>query len=73
MNLYNAFLDLVKQSDNACKYCMHAKCNEACRNRSDDLSCFNLPFGTCEKLRGTPCDGCVQNEWSGFEFKGDVL
>lgn len=33
------------------------------------FDCMDLNFGTCRKLEKTPCNGCIENNFSGFELK----
>ena len=32
-------------------------------------TCEDFDFGTCPLLENTPCNGCFDNDYSGFEFK----
>jgi hypothetical protein len=32
-------------------------------------SCEDFDFGTCKMLENTPCNGCFDNDLSGFELK----
>lgn len=35
-------------------------------------TCMDFEYGTCPKLEDTPCNGCFENDMSGFEWKGCV-
>lgn len=38
--------------------------------RVDDFkwSCKDFDYGTCDKMAGTPCDGCFRSDYSGFNL-----
>lgn len=73
-------------SDDICVYCKnHHDCEEKdCGEYFDGQgvtdkdgeefdwkwSCEDFNWGECPKLRNTPCNGCMQNDFSGFEWHG---
>lgn len=66
-----------------CKYnheCQGEKCDKytegvGCTDESDNYydwkwTCMDFNFGTCGKLEDTPCNGCFDNNMSGFKWRG---
>lgn len=57
--------------------CMKEQCEHYCNGVGDadgkfpnmKWSCEDFHFGTCEKLEKTPCNGCFENNYSGFCLK----
>jgi len=33
-------------------------------------TCIDFDYGTCEKFKDTPCNGCYLNNCNGFKWKG---
>lgn len=85
--LQGNFIELVIKSGCVCNYCKHnieckvKECPKYIQGRRcwDDkrchhdwvLSCKDFDFGTCDMLKNTPCNGCVKNNYKGFEWRGD--
>lgn len=81
------FMQLIANSVDACKYCKnHIECKgKDCpkyvqgKDCYDDKrchydwvwSCEDFNFGTCDLLEHTPCNGCIDNNLKGFEWKGN--
>lgn len=81
------FMQLIANSVNACKYCKnHIECKgKDCpkyvqgKGCWDDKRCYfdwawsceDFNFGTCDLLEHTPCNGCIDNNLKGFEWKGN--
>ena len=75
---------LKRDSDDICKYCKHIieckgqNCDGYCSGAGDidgnyldwKWSCEDFYFGTCVKMENTPCNGCFENDFSGFEWRG---
>ena len=75
--------NFAKRTDEGCNYCKHnveclgEKCGGFCKGIGDaegkyptwKWTCEDFKFGTCAKREGTPCDGCFDNDFSGFEWK----
>jgi hypothetical protein len=73
-------------SDDVCTFCKHDvfcqgdKCDKyiegkgATNDKGElvdwDWTCMDFNYGTCPKLENTPCDGCFENDMSGFEWRG---
>ena len=91
-NLYSDleadFIELVKKSENICKFC---KNNFECKGKECDKyvegkgcwdankcyyewdwSCQDFHFGTCDMLEQTPCNGCFDDNCKGFEWRGNI-
>ena len=82
------FIELVMKSKDICDYCKnHIECrgkdcpkyveSKDCwddkRCRHDwAWSCRDFQFGTCDMLEETPCNGCIQNNNKGFEWRGNI-
>lgn len=60
--------------------CESKKCEKYCEGKGGwgengqhfpdwKWSCEDFDFGTCPLLENTPCNGCFENDYSGFEFK----
>ena len=80
------FIELVKKTEYICDYCKnHIKCEgkkcpkyiegKGCRDDKRCYhdwvwSCMDFRFGTCDMLENTPCNGCIQNNNKGFEWRG---
>ena len=83
--LLKDFKEFILNPDDACKYCKHNQpCEgEKCKFYTkgiglEDLkgykydwqwTCEDFRFGECPKLEGTPCNGCIENGYSRFEYK----
>lgn len=75
--------NFAKHTDGGCTYCKHnidclgEKCEGFCKGVGDASgkypnfrwTCEDFVFGTCPKREGTPCEGCFDNDFSGFEWK----
>lgn len=86
-NLEEDFMELVMQSSEICSYCKHKieckgeECPKYIKGRGcwDDKrchhdwvwSCKDFEFGTCDMLENTPCNGCMNNDNKGFEWRGN--
>ena len=67
-----------------CKYdvfCQGEKCDKYIEGRGmtfektgqyidEKWTCMDFEHGTCPKLEDTPCNGCFENDMSGFEWRG---
>lgn len=42
-------------------------------NANFHWTCMDFNYGTCPVLENTPCNGCVDNDFSGFELKEDAI
>ena len=81
------FMELVVDSENMCSYCKYnieckvKECPKYIEGKGcwDDKrchhdwvwSCRDFDFGTCDLLENTPCNGCIQNDNKGFEWRGN--
>lgn len=75
---------LKRDSDDICAYCKNRiECkNEQCEKYSSGVgdvdgnypdwkwTCMDFDYGTCFLLADTPCNGCFENDYSGFEWRG---
>ncbi len=75
---------LKKYCDDICEYCKYeapchgSDCDQFTEGIGDaegkfpglEWSCMDFDYGTCVKMRGTPCDGCFDNKYNGFVWKG---
>lgn len=84
--LHKQFIvDLIKcHCDDICDYCKHyIKCEgEDCvyfisgtgdaEGKYPDFkwTCEDFNYGTCQMLESTPCNGCFDNKYKGFDWKG---
>lgn len=84
--LLRDFKEFMLNRDNPCKYCKHnqpckgEKCEAYIKSKDAwdhngckhdwEWSCEDFNFGECPKLENTPCNGCIKNNMSGFEYKG---
>lgn len=79
---------LKEWDDDICKKCKHDhKCEaQKCEgyefgSRGDVngkkanflWTCEDFNYGTCRMLEKTPCNGCMENNFSGFELKEDAI
>ena len=85
--LENDFMELVMKSENICKYCNNdfeckgKECDKYIEGKGCwdankcyhewDWSCQDFDFGTCDMLENTPCNGCFDNNFKGFEWRGN--
>ena len=85
--LENDFMELVTKSENICKYCNNdfecksKECEKYIEGKGCwdankcyhewDWSCQDFDFGTCDMLENTPCNGCFDNNFKGFEWRGN--
>lgn len=64
-------------------FCQGEKCDKYIEGRGmtfektgqyidEKWTCMDFEYGTCPKLEDTPCNGCFDNDMSGFEWKGCV-
>ncbi len=81
------FMELIMKSENICYYCKNnieckgKDCEKYIEGRGcwDDKrclhdwewSCEDFDFGTCDMLKNTPCNGCIENDGKGFEWRGN--
>ena len=86
--LLKDFKEFMLHLGDVCRYCKHNQpCQgEECEQYTKglgienlngythdwQLSCEDFNFGTCPKLENTPCNGCIKNNMSGFEWRGVV-
>jgi hypothetical protein len=75
---------LKKYADDICVYCKHEipcpgkTCEHYIEGIGDDegkypslkWSCEDFDHGTCIVLENTPCNGCFDNDYRGFVWKG---
>ena len=77
---------LAVNSDKTCEYCKHSKpCRgKECAGYIKGLGlrdhngythdwqwdCMDFEYGKCDMLENTPCNGCIKNNYSNFEYKG---
>jgi hypothetical protein len=75
---------LKRDSDDICAYCKNRiECKkEQCEKYSSGVgdvdgnypdwkwTCMDFDYGTCFLLADTPCNGCFENDCSGFEWRG---
>lgn len=76
---------LKKWDDNICEKCQNnpGVCPENCPHSFEgvyeipcegeflkmNITCEDLAWGDCARLRNTPCHGCLDNNFSGFVLK----
>ena len=86
--LLKDFKEFILNKDDACKYCKHNRpCHgKECECYVEGVgawdkkgyisdwqwSCQDFRFGTCSKLENTPCNGCINNNMRGFEWRGVI-
>jgi hypothetical protein len=59
------------QGDECDKYIEGVGCTDASGDYHDwKWTCMDFDFGTCGELENTPCNGCFDNNMSGFEWRG---
>ena len=84
--LLKDFKEFILNPNDVCNYCKHyqpcrgKECDNYIEGRgawghnscmSDwQWSCKDFRYGTCPKLENTPCNGCIQNNMQGFEWRG---
>ena len=75
---------LKRDSDDICAYCKNRiECkNEQCEKYSSGVgdvdgnypdwkwTCMDFDYGTCSLLADTPCNGCFDDDYKGFEWRG---
>ena len=75
---------LKRDSDDICAYCKNRiECkNEQCEKYSSGVgdvdgnypdwkwTCMDFDYGTCLLLADTPCNGCFDDDYIGFEWRG---
>ena len=75
---------LKRDSDDICAYCKNRiECkNEQCEKYSSGVgdddgnypdwkwTCMDFDYGTCFLLADTPCNGCFDDDYKGFEWRG---
>lgn len=77
---------LKNPTENICEHCKHEiKCEREKCDRYEkgvgltdekgnycdwDWDCLDITFGTCAMLENTPCNGCFENDFNGFMWKG---
>jgi hypothetical protein len=75
---------LKRDSDDICAYCKNRiECKkEQCEKYSSGVgdvdgnypdwkwTCMDFDYGTCSLLADTPCNGCFDDDCSGFEWRG---
>lgn len=75
---------LKRDSDYICAYCKNRiECkNEQCEKYSSGVgdvdgnypdwkwTCMDFNYGTCSLLEDTPCNGCIEDDCKGFEWRG---
>ena len=75
---------LKRDSDDICAYCKNRiECkNEQCEKYSSGVgdvdgnypdwkwTCMDFNYGTCSLLADTPCNGCIEDDCKGFEWRG---
>ena len=75
---------LKRDSDDICAYCKNRiECkNEQCEKYSSGVgdvdgnypdwkwTCMDFDYGTCSLLEDTPCNGCFDDDYIGFEWRG---
>ena len=83
--LLKDFKEFMLNTDDVCKYCKHNQpcCGKECElyiegkeawdhngcKHDWEWSCKDFNFGECPMLENTPCNGCIKNDYSGFEYK----
>lgn len=84
----NDIKTLASQTGDICSYCKHYQpCEkEQCIHYIEGVgatdekgkyldwkwTCMDWNYGTCNKLENTPCNGCMDNDDNGFEWKSDI-
>ena len=87
--LKKAFVEVLKNPHDVdpCDYCKNKiickskKCPKYCSGIGDaegkfptmKWTCEDFNFGTCTVMEDTPCNGCIFNNYSGFELNFDLL
>jgi hypothetical protein len=77
---------LRRDSDDICAYCKNlieckgegCECFEQGKGGTSDgkeypdfkWTCMDFDYGTCRMMKNTPCNGCFENDCSGFEWRG---
>jgi hypothetical protein len=75
---------LKRDSDDICAYCKNrVECEgQQCEKYSSGVgdvdgnypdwkwTCEDFDYGTCRMMENTPCNGCLENDCSGFEWRG---
>ena len=75
---------LKRDSDDICAYCKNRiECkNEQCEKYSSGVgdvdgnypdwkwTCMDFDYGACSLLADTPCNGCFDDDYKGFEWRG---
>lgn len=79
---------IALESEDPCKYCKHnfscpgKQCPHYIEGRGAvdkkgfkydwQWCCMDFRYGECDVLENTPCNGCMQNNMSGFEWRGVI-
>ena len=77
---------LKRDSDDICAYCKKlieckgegCECFEQGKGGTIDgkeypdfkWTCMDFDYGTCSLLEDTPCNGCIEDDCTGFEWRG---
>ncbi len=77
---------LKNPSDDICAYCKNliVCCPNTCDSFDEGKGgtwdgkyhpdfkwkCTDIEYGTCDKMKDTKCNGCFDNNYSGFEWEG---
>lgn len=75
---------LKRDSDDICAYCKNRiECEgQQCEKYSSGVgdvdgnypdwqwTCMDFDYGTCSLLEDTPCNGCFDDDYKGFEWRG---
>ena len=75
---------LKRDSDDICAYCKNRiECkSQQCEKYSSGVgdvdgnypdwkwTCMDFDYGTCSLLADTPCNGCIEDDCKGFEWRG---
>ena len=77
---------LKRDSDDICAYCKNlieckgegCECFEQGKGGTIDgkeypdfkWTCMDFDYGTCSLLEDTPCNGCIEDDCKGFEWRG---
>lgn len=84
--LLKDFKEFILNPDDVCKYCKYnqpcqgKECElyvegKGARDHKGykhdwEWSCKDFNYGECPMLENTPCNRCIKNKYSGFEYKG---